>query len=128
MVEGGGQLPHLDVWGSVAVGLLQLEVGGGGDVELLQLDVGGGKEQHLLQLCVEGSGQISVEEGGGHLPQLGLGLACTATWWWGRGNIWSSGLHLSSSCLSSLGSASTSSYTGLNSCSPLYTVAMVSSA
>ena len=34
VVEGGGQLPHLDVWGSVAVGLLQLEVGGGGDVEL----------------------------------------------------------------------------------------------
>jgi hypothetical protein len=33
VLEGGGQLPQLDVWGSV-VGLLQLEVGGGGDVEL----------------------------------------------------------------------------------------------
>ena len=84
MVEGGGgQLPQLDVWGSVE-GLLQLDVGGG-DVELLQPGVGGGGggqllqqgpgvEQHL-QLCVEGSGEISVEEGGGQLPHLGLSLA-----------------------------------------------------
>ena len=33
MVEGGGQLPQPDVWGSV-IGLLELDVGGS-DVELL---------------------------------------------------------------------------------------------
>ena len=92
MVEGGGQLPQPDVWGSV-VGLLELDVGGsdvellelvmrGGDVELLQLELGGGGMAQLLQqglgvvgqeqqLCVEGSGQLSVEESGGQLPQLG---------------------------------------------------------
>ena len=59
---------------------------GGGDVELLQLELGGGGMAQLLQqglgvvgqeqqLCVEGSGQLSVEESGGQLPQLGLGLA-----------------------------------------------------
>jgi hypothetical protein len=96
VVEGGGQLPQPDVWGSV-VGLLELDVGGsdvellelvvvGGDVELLQLELGGGGMAQLLQqglgvvgqeqqLCVEGSGQLSVEESGGQLPQLGLGLA-----------------------------------------------------
>ena len=57
------------------VKLLHLDVGGGGGGQLLQQGPEGCKEQHLLQLCVEGSGEISVDEGGGQLTQLGLGLA-----------------------------------------------------
>ena len=75
---GGGQLLQLYTVGGL------LDVGGGG-VELLQIGVGSGggqllqqgalvgQEQHL-QLGVEGSGQIVVDEGGGQVHQLGIGV------------------------------------------------------